>query len=50
VWIGICVGMAVLVVLALRRPTRRAALDMPVGVAVVMVAVVALKILVYDYP
>jgi hypothetical protein len=50
VGIGIIVGVAVLVALALRRPTRRASLGMLVGVTAMMLATVAIKVLVYDYP
>jgi hypothetical protein len=50
VGIGIIVGVTVLVALAARRPTRRASLGMLVGVTAMILATVAIKILVYDYP
>jgi len=50
VWMGISVGVAVLVALAWRRPTRLASLGMLVGATAMILATVAMKILVYDYP
>jgi len=48
VWVGISVGVAVLVALALRRPGLLASLGMLVGVTAMLLATVAMKILVYD--
>jgi len=48
--IVIIVGVAVLVPLASRRPTRRASLGMLVGVTAMTLDTLAIKILVYDYP